>query len=411
MSRTERVHFEGAHGTRLAARLDLPAGRPSACVLFAHCFSCSKDLKAVTRISRALNERGLGVLRFDFTGLGESEGDFADTNFSSNVEDLIVAADWLRSHHAAPELLIGHSLGGAAVLVAAARLAEIRAVVTIGAPSDTAHLGETLLKDAKDLGEGESTEVCLAGRPFRIKRQFIDDLDRRTVLEAAAQLDPALLILHSPVDETVGVDHARRLYEAARHPKSFVSLDNADHLLLKDPADARYVAEVVAAWAGRYLDAPAPIRAGEARPVEPGEVSVRLGPAGFTAEVRSSQHVWTGDEPERLGGADLGPNPYEQLLGALGSCVVMTLRMYASRKNWPLEGIEVRLRHDRIHAEDCEDCEAKEGRIDRIRKVLTLDGPLSAEQLDRLVEISERCPVQRTITGEIKIETTRAVDA
>ena len=250
---SERVTFPGAFGDQLAARLDRPEEAPRACALFAHCFTCSKDLKATVRISRALVERGIAVLRFDFTGLGESEGDFADTNFSSNLQDLLAAVDFMRREHQAPKLLIGHSLGGAAVLATAGQVDEAVAVATIGAPSDTEHLGEGILRSTPELETAEEAEVVLAGRPFRIRRQLIDDLNEQRVLSAVRKLDKALLVLHSPVDEVVDIDHARRIYQAARHPKSFISLDSADHLLLRDPADARYVAELLAAWAGRYI--------------------------------------------------------------------------------------------------------------------------------------------------------------
>lgn len=247
------VRFPGALGDDLAARVDRPEGEPRAWALFAHCFSCSKDLKVVPRISRALNERGVGVLRFDFTGLGESDGDFADTNFTSNLEDLLAAADYVRTELGPPRLLIGHSLGGAAVLATAARIEEAVAVATIGAPSDTGHLGRTILRSTPELKTRGEAEVTLGGRPFVVKRQLLDDLRGHNLEEAIGDLDRALLVFHSPVDEVVGIDHARRIYEAAKHPKSFVSLDDADHLLLRDEADARYVAEVLAAWASRYL--------------------------------------------------------------------------------------------------------------------------------------------------------------
>jgi len=247
------VRFPGAFGEDLAARIDRPETEPRAWALFAHCFSCSKELKPVTRISRALVERGVGVLRFDFTGLGESEGDFADTNFSSNLDDLVAAADYAREHLGAPRLLIGHSLGGAAVLAAASRIPESAAVATIGAPSDTEHLGDTILRSNPEIESRGEAEVSLGGRPFRVKQQLLDDLRGHDLDESIGGLGRALLIFHSPVDEVVGIDHAGRIYKAARHPKSFVSLDDADHLLLRDESDSRYVAEVLAAWTSRYL--------------------------------------------------------------------------------------------------------------------------------------------------------------
>ncbi len=404
MIQSQRVTFPGAFGHQLAARLDRSDEPPKACALFAHCFTCSKDLKATARISRALVERGIAVLRFDFTGLGESEGDFADTNFSSNLEDLLAAVEYLRAHHQAPKLLIGHSLGGAAVLASAARVPETVAVATLGAPSDTAHLGEGILRSAPELEAKDEAEVVLAGRPFRIRRQLLDDLREQSVLSAVRRLDKALLILHSPVDEVVDVDHARRIFQAAKHPKSFVSLGDADHLLIRDPADARYVAEVLAAWAGRYLGAAEEESQAASEPaLEHGEVRVIGGASGFHNRVRAGRHELVADEPTSVGGTDLGPNPYDYLLAALGACTNMTLRMYAGRKKWPLEGVETRLRHSKIHARDCEECQSETGKIDVIEKVVEVHGPLTEEQRQRLLEIAGRCPVHRTLTSETVI--------
>ena len=405
MIKSERVTFPGALGHQLAARLDRPETEPRACALFAHCFTCSKDLKATARISRALVERGIAVLRFDFTGLGESEGDFADTNFSSNLEDLLAAVEFMRQSHQAPRLLIGHSLGGAAVLATAARVPESVAVATLGAPSDTRHLGEGILRSAPELEAADEAEVVLGGRPFRVRRQLIDDLQEQSVLSAVRKLGKPLLILHSPVDDVVDIDHARQIYQAAKHPKSFVSLDHADHLLLKDPADARYVAEVLAAWSGRYLGAPAEERA-PASPepaLEHGEVRVIGGGSGFHNRVLAGNHELVADEPTSVGGTDAGPNPYDYLLAAIGACTNMTLRMYANRKKWPLEGVESQLKHSKIHARDCEDCQTESGKIDVIEKELTVHGPLSEEQRARLLEIAGRCPVHRTMTSETVI--------
>ena len=400
--RSTRVRFPGASGNELAARLEVPAGKPRAFVLFAHCFTCSKDLKSVGWISRALVDRGLGLLRFDFTGLGESAGDFADTNFSSNIEDLVAAADWLREHHEAPAVLVGHSLGGAAVLAGAHRIPESRAVATIGAPSEPVHLTETLLAAAPGLEEGagdEAVEVRLAGRPFRIKRQLVEDLEESRLSAAIGSLGRALLIFHSPVDEVVGIDHARKIYKAARHPKSFVSLDGADHLLLGREDDARFVGEVLASWAARYFQAEAP------EAVEPahGEVVVTGGGPGYETRIQAGEHVLIADEPRSVGGEDLGPGPYELLLAALGACKSMTMRMYAARKEWPLEDTEVRLRHSRIHAEDCAECETEKGKLDQIEVELAVDGPLTEEQRERILAIAERCPVHRTLKSEVRI--------
>lgn len=403
MSVTERVQFTGAAGADIAARLERPSGPVRACALFAHCFTCSKDLKAVVRISRALAERGIAVLRFDFTGLGESDGEFADTDFTSNVGDLVSAAEFLRAEAGGPQLLIGHSLGGLAVLAAAQSIVEVEAVVTIAAPSDTDHLRQTLLAASPELAEQGVAEVELGGRPVRIGSGLIADLESHDLERDIAELGKPLLILHSPIDETVAIDHAARIYEAARHPKSFVSLDGADHLLLGRDEDSRFVAEIIAAWSGRYVGDKSEAAA---RPeLEHGEVVVTSLGAGFTQQVTAPVHRWLADEPAEVGGADLGPSPYELLLGALGACKSMTLKMYADRKGWPLERVSVRLRHARTHAEDCARCEAETGMISLIDAELTVEGDLDEAQRARMAEIADRCPVHRTLTTQTHIET------
>jgi putative redox protein len=399
----ERVRFPGARGQELVAQIDRPSGEPRAWALFAHCFTCSKDLKGARWVSRALAEQGIAVLRFDFTGIGESEGDFSETDFSSNLEDLVAAADFLRAERRAPQILIGHSLGGAAMLAAAGRIAEAVAVATIAAPSDPAHLARALVRLAPALEREPSAEVTLGGRSFRIRRELLDDLAQQPLEAAIARLHRALLILHSPVDETVGIEHAARIYGAARHPKSFVSLDDADHLLTRE-RDARYAAAVIAAWASRYAaGAEQEERRGAEPALAPGEVVVRGGPSGFAQEIRAGSHRLRADEPRDAGGTDLGPNPYDLLLAALGSCTSMTLRMYADLKKLPLDGVSVRLRHSRIHAADCAECETKEGKVDLIEREIELAGALAADQRQRLLEIADRCPVHRTLSGEIAI--------
>ena len=397
-ARSQRIEFTNSRGDRLAARLDRPPGPIRAHALFAHCFTCSMDLAAAGRIARALTERGLAVLRFDFTGLGHSDGEFANTNFSSNVEDLVSASQFLAARAGPPKLLVGHSLGGAAVLAAALRLPEVAAVATIGAPAEPAHVEKLFAADAPEIRERGEAWVELAGRRFRIRRQFLDDLAAQHLEAELPQLRKALLVLHSPVDNVVGIENAGRIFAAARHPKSFVSLDRADHLLRRR-ADAEYAAEVIAAWAGRYL----PAASTEASPPE-GEVWVSEAETGrFAQSIRAGRHHWRGDEPAAVGGDDSGPTPYDLLLAALGTCTSMTLRMYADRKGIPLEGVSVRLRHEKIHARDCEECETRSGRVDRIEREIQLAGDLSTELRQRLLEIADRCPVHRTLQSEVSI--------
>ena len=399
----KRVRFPGAVGAELAGRLELPHLEPRGMALLAHCFSCSKDAKALVRIARALVEEGFAVFRFDFTGVGDSGGEFADTNFTTNVEDLVAAADYLRQEIRAPEVLVGHSLGGAAVLAGAKRIPEARAVATLAAPSDTRHLEHTLLHSAPELAEAGEAELNLLGRPVRLRKQLLEDLAEVDLESAIAGLDLPLLILHSPQDQIVPVDHARRIYKAARHPKSFVALDGADHLLLDEKDDAQFVGRLLATWAGRYLE---PVDV-EDRDLDGGEVLVESRSSGFFNRISAGMHTLVADEPRSLGGTDAGPNPYDLLLASLGACKSMTLRMYAERKQWPLEEVSVRLRHQRIHAKDCEECQSTDGKIDQIEVDLDLSGPLTEEQLERLAEISERCPVQRTLVTETVVKSDR----
>jgi uncharacterized OsmC-like protein/alpha/beta superfamily hydrolase len=395
---TERVEFEGSHGTALVGHLEHARGPMQACALFAHCFTCSKDIKAAVQISRSLAEQGVTTLRFDFTGLGESPGDFADTAFSSNIDDLVAAARFLRERGEGPSLLVGHSLGGAAVLAAAAKIDEAKAVATVGAPFEPQHVRHLLAPASEELAKKGVAEVLIAGRKFRIKQQMLDDLDKQCSREAIASLGKALLVFHSPQDNIVGIDNARRIYQAARHPKSFVSLDGADHLLRKQ-ADARYVGSVLAAWAQRYLDLQ------PHTPLEPGVVVVEAGAVGFAQRVRSGRHQLAADEPLDVGGTDTGLGPYDLLLAGLGACTSMTLRMYADRKKWPLEAVRVSLKHAKIHAKDCTECETKTGKLDDIERTLELEGALDDTQRARLLEIADMCPVHRTLHNEVRIRT------
>jgi uncharacterized OsmC-like protein/alpha-beta hydrolase superfamily lysophospholipase len=397
----ERFDFPNAGGERLAALLDMPADEPRAFALFAHCFTCGKDIRAAKRIAEGLTERGIAVLRFDFTGLGASEGEFANTNFSSNVADLVAAANHLRRTHRAPAILIGHSLGGAAVLAAAGEVPEARAVVTIAAPADPSHVTGLLKERVDEIRAHGEVEVTLAGRPFRIRREFLDDVAEQRLDARIGALRKALLVMHSPTDTIVGIDNASHIFLAAKHPKSFVSLDDADHLLSKR-RDAVYVADVIAAWAERYLDMIP--EAEEDADAAPGAVIVTETRRGkFQQLITADRHRFLADEPVAVGGLDSGPGPYDLLLAALGACTAMTLRLYADRKALPLERVAVRLAHSRIHAADCETCETKEGMLDRIDKEIAVEGPLDADARARLLEIAEKCPVNRTLKSEIDI--------
>jgi uncharacterized OsmC-like protein/alpha-beta hydrolase superfamily lysophospholipase len=395
----EEVWFTGSAGDRLSGRLDRPRAEPVAYALFVHCFPGSK-IPAATRISRGLVDRGIGVLQFDFTGLGTSEGEFADTNFSSIVEDVVRAADELRHRDAAPKILVGHSLGGAAVLAAAAQVPEAVAVVTIGAPFDLARLARTPSDAVPALNRTEEVSVEIDGRS-PIRCQLLDDPNAPNLTNAIRTLGRALLVFHAPEDEVVAIDDAQRIFYTAKQPKSFVALDDADHFLT-GATDAAYVAEVLAAWIGRYLDTSSQRELVVGRE---GVVVVTDAPRGRLAqEIRAGRHVLIADEPADVGD-DLGPTPYDLLLASLGACTAMTLRLYAERKGWSLEHLSVQLTHERTYADDSRNCEKTPCRIERIGRVVNLAGPLSDGQRQRLLAIAERCPVHRTLIGEKRIAT------
>ena len=401
---TERFQFTGEGGHQLAAALDTPDGPIRAYALFAHCFTCGKDVLAARRIAVALAAKGIAVLRFDFTGLGSSEGDFANSTFSSNVADLVRAANHLRETRQAPAILIGHSLGGAAILAAAAQIPEAKAVVTISAPSDPVHVTHLFKDRIEDIRQHGEVEVSLAGRPFRIKREFLDDVAEHGLMEHVAKLHKALLVMHSPTDDTVGIDNATQIFVAAKHPKSFVSLAGSDHLLTHKQ-DAAYVADVIGTWSERYVDAAPAADAPEA----PRNVVVReTRNSKFQQTVTTGPHQMLADEPKTAGGEDTGPGPYDFLLAGLGACTSMTMRMYADRKALPLERITVTLQHKKIHAEDCAECETREGMLDQIDRVISIEGALDADQRKRLMEIADKCPVHRTLTSEVRIVTKEA---
>ncbi|WP_288901301.1 alpha/beta fold hydrolase [uncultured Sneathiella sp.] len=405
--RSEKVMFEGTSG-QLAARLDLPVGAPLMYALFAHCFTCSKDVFAASRVAGALANLGIATLRFDFTGLGESDGEFENTNFTSNIADLLCAAEFLAEKYEAPKLLIGHSLGGAAVLAAASEIPDAKAVATIGAPFDPAHVGQHFVGQHEKIKKEGVVKVDIGGRPFNVSRQFLEDIEDQKQADKLSKLRKALLVFHSPIDNVVGINNATNIFVAAKHPKSFISLDKADHLLSRKQ-DSRYVAEVIASWAKRYIpDLSRSLPKTGLRAGKGDTLVIGSPPEKFLQYVDSSGHSLLSDEPFDYGGTNRGPSPYDLLLSGLGACTSMTIRMYADRKKWPLENVAVRLSHKKIHAKDCADCEEKTGKIDVIDREIELTGELSGEQKDRLMEIADRCPVHQTLHSEVKINTVMA---
>lgn len=398
--KTKNIQFQNKAGLTLSAKLELPFTQPPQYfAIFAHCFTCGKNARAATYISRELTQYGFGVLRFDFTGLGMSEGDFGDTDFSTNISDLESAADFLSDHYAAPKLLVGHSLGGTAVLFASAKINSIEAICTIGAPFEAEHVLQHVAGSRKEIEENQVSKVTIGGRPFNIGLQFIQDIESRKTADFLPKLRKALLIMHSPQDKIVSIDNAAEIYVAAHHPKSFITLDGANHLLTAKE-DATYAAKMIGAWASRYL----PTSHDEKERSE--DVTVQLGANGFTTEVSAGIHDFLADEPEAVGGNNMGPTPYQLLNASLGTCTAMTLKMYADRKSWPLEKVTVTLSHGKMHVEDSSNPEGKKGKVDVFNRRITIAGDLDQSQRQRLLEIANRCPVHRTLTEEnVKIVT------
>jgi len=397
---SKKVFFTNANGYELSARLELPlTAHPEAYAVFAHVFTGSKSLSATRHISRALTLNGIAVLRFDFTGLGDSEGDFADTNFTSNVEDLLAACKFLADNYEAPKIIIGHSLGGAASIFAASKVDSVTAVATVGTPSEPEHVTHLLSSSLADIEKDGKAEVNIGGQVFTIKKHFLDDLRSKDMFGVIAELNKAILVLHSPQDRVVEIDNAAKIYHAAMHPKSFVTLNNADHMLTNKD-DAYYVGNVISSWVKRYIDLPAKPKLTTHK-----QVVGRLGSSGYTTEIMAGRHGMIADESEELGGNDFGPSPYEMLNASLAACTAMTLQMYARRKKWDLQEVNVHLSFDRSYREDCEHCDEKDRRLETFEREIIVTGDLDQKQIDRLLEIANRCPVHRTLEAGATVTT------
>ncbi len=397
----QKVTFQNKEGQTLSGRLELPADQhPHNFAIFAHCFTCTKNLSAVKNVSRSLTSRGFGVLRFDFTGLGESDGDFEDTNFSGNVEDLIAASQFLESNYMPPALLIGHSLGGAAVIFAASELASVKAVATVGAPSNPEHVKHLFGNSIEEIKVTGYASVSLSGRPFTIKKQFLEDLETKSLSDVVRNFDKALLVMHSPLDTTVGILNAEEIYKAARHPKSFVSIDGADHLLMQKH-DSIYVGEVIAGWARRYVEIPEQENLSTKHQV----IASLDKEDGFTTSMKVGNHFMIADEPTSYGGNDFGPSPYELVSAGLSACTAMTIQMYAKRKDWDLKNVEVHTSYSKSHAEDTQDCENDSAKIDTFNREIKLEGILDEKQIKRILQIADKCPVHKTLHSDIQVIT------
>lgn len=403
---TEKISFAGHTGEMLAARLDRPHGDVRAVALMAHCFTCSKDIPAARRIASALTARGIAVLRFDFTGLGHSKGEFANTNFTSNVQDLLCAARYLESQAMPAQLLIGHSLGGAAVIKAAPEIATLRAVVTIAAPFDPSHVAHHFQSEIEKIRHHGSAEVSLAGRPFTISNQFLRDIEQASLNDALSRLGAALLVMHSPTDQTVDINNAAEIFGRAKHPKSFVTLDDADHLVSREE-DATYIAAIIASWSHRYLTSTSEAQSRLEPSAPEGVVRVQqAAPGGFEQQVSiDTRHTLTVDEPLSVGGRDAGPTPYQLLSASLGACTAMTIQMVARRRQWPLENVTVDVTHNKVHAAACEQCTVPEKAVDVFERRIELGGALSDEQRQALLLIADKCPVHRTLHDSSTIHT------
>lgn len=397
---SKKITFKNKEGHHLHGNLELPVNQePHNFALFAHCFTCNKNFFAVKNICDSLTAKGFGVLRFDFTGLGESEGEFSDSNFSGNVEDLLAAAEYLKAEYKSPSLLIGHSLGGAAVLYAAQKLPDVTAIASIGAPSSVKHVQHLIEGNLDDIASNGMARVNIGGRPFNIKKQFLDDLKKQELIKIVPGLGKSLLILHSPQDATVEIKNAEELYKAAKHPKSFVSLDGANHLL-SNKEDSLYAGEIIGSWAHRYLEIPKIPSLNTKH-----DVVAFLGDEGFTTQIKAGNHFFVADEPEEVGGNNYGPNPYDFVSAGLAACTSMTIQMYAKRKGWKLEQVETHVNYSKEHAVDSENCEDESAKIDTFKRELIIKSDLDEKQIQRLLEIANKCPVHKTLHSPTQIIT------
>ena len=401
--KSTRLKIENRKGLILNANLELPANqKPNYYAIFAHCFTCSSSLGAVRNISRALTNDGFGVLRFDFTGLGRSEGQFTDSHFSANVEDLIDVHNYMSNNFSAPGLLVGHSLGGAAVLVAASQIETVKAVATVGAPANVSHVKHLFSHGIEAVKEKGEVEINIGGRPFKINQDFIEAFDNTDLPSIVKQLRKPLLIMHSPFDKIVGVENAQELYHNAHHPKSFVSLDDADHLLTEEK-DSKYVGDIIGTWAKRYFPKVENIMLETEGEQLVGHLNILED--NFTTSIQTKNHTLIADEPASIGGSDFGPSPYEYLNAGLAACTVMTLKMYAERKKWDLQEVFVYISHSRVHSNDLNVSVDKSKYLDHISKKLKFVGNLDIQQKERLKEIASRCPVHKTIASQVVFNT------
>lgn len=395
----QRVTFKNRAGHQLSGVLHSPSGTNTlAYALFAHCFTCTKNIRSAVYISESLAQQGIATLRFDFTGLGASQGDFSDSSFTTNINDLLDAAEYLKQEHTAPQLLVGHSLGGTAILAAASEIPSAQAVASIGSPAHPEHILHLIESELASIERDGQVDVDLSGRKFTFKQDFVGDLHRHEIKYKT--LNRALMVLHSPRDDTVSVNEASTIFSSAMHPKSFVSLDTADHLL-SNKSDAIYAGQVISAWARRYLS---PLNVDEHETAHGVTVNAKTS-EGFLCDINASGHRLIADEPTSMGGTNLGPSPYDYLSAALGTCTAMTLNMYARHKKLALNEVKVAVEHERIHADDCVDCEKQDGHIDLFQRTISIEGKLDDAQRTRLLQIADRCPVHRTLENEIKIKT------